>query len=262
MPLLHNTAHCTLRGVNLLAGDIAFALGFYLSLRFGMAVGSCLGAASPLHTKTRSQQLSHAAFQIPRVRGLAEPKRPELGRAELDRASTAVLTTISHLNPQAAWLHRVGTTLLRATTLAQTPKPYYSATIDTAVAYQNACFSRHNWPLPPIPVPHPVNAGLYATFAAGLLDGTALPELSGVQHLLVVALDAFGTKEGRLHPKVANLVQVLETRGVATVAELARVWRREAWWLVPEILALVRKAGRKGVEARVQQAVHRVLKEY
>lgn len=83
---------------------------------------------------------------------------------------------------QAEWLPQSGSPLCQLSAPLAEPKPFYQAApSDAVLAWHEARYGRHEWPLPAVAAPHPDATERAAVFAAALLEGKVVPAMAGAE---------------------------------------------------------------------------------
>ncbi|GIL84929.1 hypothetical protein Vretifemale_13516, partial [Volvox reticuliferus] len=140
---------------------------------------------------------------------------------------------------EAEWLTECGTPLcmLSATPLTDPPPSYRGAPVDTVMAWREARYGMHGWPLPPVAVPHPDATERAAVFATALLEGRVLPAMAEMRPHLAASPAMLLRPELRGVARVGELVGALVRAKVDSRSSLAAAWRSSQPTLLQRELA-------------------------
>lgn len=109
------------------------------------------------------------------------------------------------------------------------PAPLYQPTADAVLAWHDATYSPHDWPLPRLLLPHPDSTTRAAVFAAALLGGKVLPCMAGsLSGALVAPAASAARPELAGLARVGELLQALQSRQVCVCGlwndDVAGLW--------------------------------------
>ena len=90
------------------------------------------------------------------------------------------------------------------------PSPFYDSKLDEVRCWTQPSFGVHLWQLPLFSTTYSDKHGKYAVFAAALLNGRVIPELSQLQGSLVAAPATCMRSDTSGIPRVNNLIQELK----------------------------------------------------
>ncbi|KXZ53731.1 hypothetical protein GPECTOR_6g648 [Gonium pectorale] len=144
---------------------------------------------------------------------------------------------------EAEWLAESGTPLcvLSAGVLPDPAPAYKGPPVDGVVAWREAAYGLHAWPLPPVAAPHPDAAERAAVFGAALLEGRVLPGLAELRPLLAASPAMMLRPELRGVARVGELVGALSRRRIDSRRSLAAAWAADPTALQRELAAWVSK---------------------
>lgn len=122
------------------------------------------------------------------------------------------------------WLSNLTTPLCRTSPPLVDPSPFYRPDIDCVMAWHDATYSQHDWPLPRVARPLDDEAACAAVFAAALLGVKVLPAFGGLQQLLLAPAATACRPELVGLPRVGEMINALQQKKVmrpAVAAEFA-----------------------------------------
>lgn len=94
------------------------------------------------------------------------------------------------------------------------PAPFYQPETDCVLAWHDAAYSQHAWPLPRLLLPHRDPTVRAAVFAAAMLGGKVLPALAGLAGVLVAPAATAARQELQGLPRVGELLAALQREQV------------------------------------------------
>jgi ATP-dependent RNA helicase DHX37/DHR1 len=94
------------------------------------------------------------------------------------------------------------------------PAALYQPDLDLVLAWHDATYSQHDWPLPRLLLPHPDSTTRAAVFAAALLGGKVVPGLSTLSGALVAPAASAARPELVGLARVGELLQALQSKQV------------------------------------------------
>lgn len=112
------------------------------------------------------------------------------------------------------------------------PAPLYRPDLDRVLAWHDATYSQHDWPLPRLLLPHPDSTTRAAVFAAALLGGKVLPGMAALSGALVAPAASAARPELAGLARVGELLQALQSRQVwcSSVLPMAAQLVGQAVW--------------------------------
>jgi ATP-dependent RNA helicase DHX37/DHR1 len=90
----------------------------------------------------------------------------------------------------------------------------YQPDLDRVLAWHDATYSQHDWPLPRLLLPHPDSTTRAAVFAAALLSGKVVPGLAALSGGLVAPAASAARPELVGLARVGELLQALQSKQV------------------------------------------------
>lgn len=129
------------------------------------------------------------------------------------------------------------------------PGPFYQPETDQVLAWHDATYSQHLWPLPRTQLPHPDPKVAAAVFAAALLGGKVLPAVAMLANALVAPAATAARPELAGLPRVGELVGALQQQKVFSRAALAAAWEKQPLFLKQQLVLWVQKQQRHLLDA-------------
>lgn len=151
----------------------------------------------------------------------------------------AYMVGITTIEPQ--WIHSAVPQLTQISKPLSKPVPKYSLEKDCVMAWHDATYGPLQWEIPPVLLPHPDTTERAAIFAMNILDGTVVPKMKAYTKFLVASPSIIGSSEMRVHRRIFELIQALDSHHVYSKSDLCLAWKSDPLFLRKEISAWVKK---------------------
>jgi ATP-dependent RNA helicase DHX37/DHR1 len=139
------------------------------------------------------------------------------------------------------------------------PPPFYNASADTVLCWQDVTFGSFDWPLPKHAAPHPDLSERCAVFAAALLEGKIASKFADLKSCMAAPASMASKPEMRVHKRVADLISALEKKKIDSKTSLAAVWKKDSNYLKKELEAWMQKGASGKLQSIWQDLILSVI---